>query len=46
MLVCFYDMLTDFGDDFLNGSNYNFKKLQKLQIDQKLVFFIKINVLK
>ena len=28
MLVCFYDMLTDFGDDFLNGSNYNFKNYE------------------
>ena len=27
-LVCFYDMLTGFVDDFLNGSNYDFKKLQ------------------
>ena len=31
-LVCFYDMLTGFVDDFLNGSNYDFKKLQ---IDEK-----------
>lgn len=42
-LVCFYDMLTGFVDDFLNGSNFNLKNNEnwsKISVFWKVMFSV------